>query len=110
APYMAWSGVLSFVALMNFLAWLDTHRPHGPRDIVMLVLAVIAPILPIVGFHVHQGLRQFRAGHTLADLRAALDIQRREREEAEALAREEREPPYHRALRIATVGSATWLG
>src|SRR5205823_8818585 len=53
--------------------------------------------------------RQFRAGHTLADLRAALAIARRERVETEALTREEIEPRSHRMLRLATAASATWL-
>jgi len=65
--------------------------------------------VPIVGFHLNQAYRQFRAGHTLADLRAALDVARREREESEALVRDEVEPRAHRLLRLATVGSATWL-
>jgi serine/threonine-protein kinase len=38
---------------------------------VILALAAMAPLLPIVGFHINQALRQFRIGHTLADLRAA---------------------------------------
>ena len=108
-PYMAWSGVFSFMTMMNVFAWLQTHRPGGPRDIVILALAAMAPLLPIVGFHINQALRQFRIGHTLADLRAALDIQRTERHETEAVTREEREPPWHRTLRLATVSSATWL-
>jgi hypothetical protein len=53
--------------------------------------------------------RQCLAGHTLADLKSALEIARRERAETEALARDEREPPAHRILRLTTVASATWL-
>jgi serine/threonine-protein kinase len=55
------------------------------------------------------GRRQFLAGHTLSDLRAALEIDRRERTETEALTRDEEESRAHRILRLATVGSATWL-
>jgi serine/threonine-protein kinase len=77
-----------------------------------VLLAGIAslPLFPIVGFHLNQARRQFRAGHTLADLRSALEIARRERVEHEALALEGGESRSHRALRLATVGSATWLG
>src|SRR5439155_18824855 len=53
--------------------------------------------------------RQFRAGHSLIDLRSALEIARRERAETEALTREEAEATSHRMLRLATVASATWL-
>ena len=49
-------------------------------------------------------------GHTLADLRAALAVARREREETEAITRKETETPTHRVLRTLTIASATWLG
>ena len=108
-PYMAWSGVFGTLTLGNLIAWVTGNRPDGPADIVLLAAITSLPLLPIVGFHINQAYRQFRAGHTLADLRAALDIVRREDEETEALVRDEREPRGYRLLRIATVGSATWL-
>jgi len=108
-PYMAWSGVFGTMTLINLLIWLAGKRPDGPADIVLLAAIASLPIIPIVGFHLNQALRQFRAGHTLADLRAALAIGRRERAETEAVGRDEAEPTAHRVLRLATVGSATWL-
>ena len=69
-----------------------------------------APLVPIVGYHLNQARRQFQAGYTLADLRTALEIAQRERAETEALARPDKEPSSHRMLRIATIGSASWLG
>ena len=108
-PFMAWSGLFSFMTVMNYLSWLQSGRPGGPRDIALLAAIAVAPILPVVGFHLNQAFRQFRAGHTLADLRAALEIERRERAETDAITRDEAEPPSHRLLRLATVGSATWL-
>jgi serine/threonine-protein kinase len=109
APYMAWSGVFGTLTLANLVVWLAGKRPDGPADIVLLAAITSLPLLPIVGFHLNQAYRQFRAGHSLADLRAALEIGRRERIETEALARDEREPGAHRALRLATAASATWL-
>jgi predicted Ser/Thr protein kinase len=109
APYMAWSGVFGTLTTINLAVWLAGKRPDGPWDIVLLAAVAAAPLLPIIGFHVNQALRQFRAGHTLADLRSALEIERRERAETEAAGRDEREPNSHRVLRLATVGSATWL-
>jgi hypothetical protein len=108
-PYMGWSAGFSVLTLGNLLAWLTGNRPDGPADIVLLAAVASLPLLPIVGFHINQAYRQFRTGHTLADLRAALEIARREREESEALVREKVEPRAHRLLRLATVGSATWL-
>ena len=108
-PYMAWSGVIGTVTLINLVAWLAGQRPEGAADILLLAAIASLPIGPIVGFHLNQAYRQFRAGHTLSELRAALEIARRERAETEALAQDQKEPPAHRILRMATVASATWL-
>jgi serine/threonine-protein kinase len=108
-PYMAWSGGFGTLTLANLIAWVTGNRPDGPGDIVLLAAITSLPLLPVVGFHLNQAYRQFRAGHTLADLRAALDVARKERDETEALARDEAEPRAHRLLRFATIGSATWL-
>ena len=109
-PYMAWSTAFGTLGLVNLGVWVTGNRPDGPADIVLLAGIASLPLLPIAGFHLNQARRQFRAGHTLADLRAALDVARRERREADALGRDEREPGFHRMLRAATTASATWLG
>lgn len=108
-PYLGWSGVFGTLTLANLIAWVTGNRPDGPADIVLLAGITSLPIFPIVGFHLNQAYRQFRAGHTLADLRAALEVARRERAESEALARDDEEPVAHRLLRVGTVGAATWL-
>ncbi len=108
-PYMGWSGVFGTLTLVNLVAWVTGNRPDGPADIVLLAAIASLPLLPIVGFHLNQARRQFRAGHSLADLRSALEIAQRERAEAEALAREDEEALSHRVLQIGTVVSATWL-
>src|SRR5690349_23215214 len=106
---MAWSAGFGFLTVGNFLVWITGHRPDGPADIVLLAAITSLPLLPIVGFHLNQAYRQFRAGHTLADLRAALDVARRERAETEAVTQHEKEPRSHQLLRYGTVASATWL-
>ncbi|MGH7712986.1 MAG: serine/threonine-protein kinase, partial [Gemmatimonadaceae bacterium] len=72
-PYMAWSGVFGTLTTLNIAVWLAGKRPAGPADIVLLAAITSLPLFPIVGFHLNQARRQFRAGHTLADLRAALE-------------------------------------
>jgi eukaryotic-like serine/threonine-protein kinase len=109
APYMAWSGVLGTLTSVNLAIWLAGQRPSGPADIAVLAAIASLPLLPIIGFHLNQAHRQFKAGHTLAELRSALEVARREREESEALVRDEVEPRVHRLLRLATAASATWL-
>jgi serine/threonine-protein kinase len=107
-PYMAWSTVFGTLTLGNVAGWL-TGQQTGPANIALLAAIASLPIGPIVGFHLNQAYRQFRAGHTLADLRAALQIARRERVETEAIVRLQEEPRSHRLLRAATLGSAAWL-
>jgi serine/threonine-protein kinase len=109
-PYMGWAGVFGTMTLANLIAWVTGNRPDGPADIVLLAGITSLPLFPIVGFHLNEAYRQFRAGHSLADLRAALAVARRERAEREALTKGEEETRAHRLLRTLTVGSATWLG
>ena len=109
-PYLAWSGGFSILTLGNLYGWLKTGGGTGPVGIAFLAAIAASPVLPIVGFHLNQAHRQFRAGHTLADLRAALAVARREREETEAIARKETESRGVSLLRRLTLGSAAWLG
>jgi eukaryotic-like serine/threonine-protein kinase len=108
-PYLGWSSALSVLTLGNLYAVLTDNPGSTPGDVVLLVVATSLPIFPIVGFHLNQARRQFRAGHTLADLRSALEISRRERAESEVLARQDEEGASHRLLRLGTVASASWL-
>lgn len=108
-PYLGWAGVFSTMSVANLVVWVTGNRPDGPADIVLLAAIAALPLLPIVGFHANQAQRQFRAGHTLADLRAALDIARRESVAADALVGGDHRTPVHRVLRAATVFSAAWL-
>ena len=109
-PYLGWSGLFGTMTLGNLVAWVTGNRPDGPGDIVLLAAIASLPLFPVIGFHLNQARRQFRAGHTLADLRSALDVAQRERAEQEALTFGEGEPRGHRLLRLATVGAATWFG
>jgi len=109
-PYLGWSAFFSVLTAGNVYANL-IHNPGSTiGDVATLFALASAPLFPIVGFHLYQARRQFRAGHSLADLRSALEIARRERAETEALARSEAEPAGHRILRLATTASASWLG
>jgi serine/threonine-protein kinase len=98
------------LTLGNLYALLTGNVGSSWRDVAILASLASAPLVPIVGYHLNQARRQFRAGHTLADLRTAMELARRERAETAALAREEEESLTHRVLRLGTVGSATWLG
>ena len=109
-PYLGWSGLFSVLAVGNTVALLRHNPGSTIGDVAVLVTALTLPVFPILGFHLNQARRQFRAGHTLADLRTALEIAQRERAETEgALSRVEQEGAGHRALRAATIVSATWL-
>jgi len=108
-PYVGWSGAMTVLGVGNAVAWLGGNPGAGPGDVALLAAIASLPLFPIVGFHLYQARRQFRAGHTLADLRGALDTERRERAASEAVVREDGEAMVHRALRLGTLASATWL-
>jgi serine/threonine-protein kinase len=108
-PYLGWSAGFSVLTLGNLYAVSIGNPGSEVHDVAMLLTLASAPLVPIVGFHLNQARRQFRAGHTLSDLRSALEIARRERTENEALAREDEESATHRVLRLGTVASTTWL-
>ena len=108
-PYLGWSAGFSVVTVGNAYALLTGNPGSSPGDIVLAIAATSLPLFPIVGYHLNQAWRQFRAGHTLAELRAALEVERRERDAGEALARKDAEALSHRVLRLGTIASATWL-
>lgn len=108
-PYLGWSAALGTLTVGNFINWLAGHPGSSPADFLFLIGVTALPIFPIVGFHLNHARRQFRAGHTLADLRSALQIARREQIETENVARQDAEAVSHRVLRVGTVASATWL-
>ncbi|HEY0995935.1 MAG TPA: serine/threonine-protein kinase [Gemmatimonadaceae bacterium] len=108
-PYMGWSAGFSVLTMGNVYANLTGNRGSSWWDVVVLATLAAAPIVPVVGFHLNQAHRQFGAGHTLADLRTALGVARRERAETDAVTVDVAEPFGHRALRLATVASASWL-
>jgi eukaryotic-like serine/threonine-protein kinase len=109
-PYVGWSAGFSVLTVGNAIAFATGNPGSSVGDLVLLVTLTSLPLFPIVGFHLSQARRQFRAGHTLTDLRTALEVERRERAETEAIVLDDREAAAHRLLRLATVGSATWLG
>jgi serine/threonine-protein kinase len=109
-PYIGWSAGLATLTVGNIVALATGNPGSSIWDVILLVGGTSLPIFPIVGFHLNQARRQFRAGYTLADLRSALDVARRERAEVEALDSKDEETGAYRLLRISTVASATWLG
>ena len=108
-PYLGWSTGFSVLTLGNVFANATGNPGSSWGDVALLATLASLPIFPVIGFHLNQARRQFRAGHSLADLRSVLDVARRERAETEALAREDGESAPRRLLRQATIASATWL-
>src|SRR5678816_4295864 len=64
APYFAWSAGFSILTIGNIFGMASGN----PGSSVSFVLpAALLPLVPIVGFHINQARKQFRAGFTLAD-------------------------------------------
>ena len=108
-PYLAWSSGFSVLTLGNIYANSTGNPGSHWRDVAFLAAMASLPIFPIVGFHLNQARKQFRAGYTLTDLRSALNIEQKERAESEAIARGGEKNVGLRALQIATIASAGWL-
>ncbi len=107
--YVAASGFLGFATLANLIQGFVVHDFGTSKrlsDIVMLAILTTLPALPVLGFQLNQARRLFRAGHTLADLRTALDVAERERSEGEALSGESDERSAARWLRAGTYTAA----
>ena len=108
-PYLGWSTGFSVLTIGNVYANLIHNPGSSPIDVVTLGVLASLPIFPIVGFHINQASKQFRAGYTLADLRSAITIAQKERDESEALTSEKERSVALKSLQIATIVSAGWL-
>jgi serine/threonine-protein kinase len=108
-PYLAWSTGFSVLTLGNVYANIIHNPGSSPGDVAILATLASLPIFPIIGFHLNQARKQFRAGYTLDDLRSALDIAEKERAESEALTRGGEQSVGLRYLQLATMASAGWL-
>jgi predicted Ser/Thr protein kinase len=108
--YLGATFILSMATIGNLANMYEVGTLGNPKRIIeVTALAVLAtlPTFAMLGFHVNQARRLFRAGHSLSDLRGALDIAGAERSEGEALTAEP-EKPSARALRAAFYGVGTW--
>ena len=109
-PYLGWSSFFSVLTLGNVYANIIHNPGSTPGDVATLATIASLPIFPIVGFHIYQARKQFRAGYTLADLRSALQVAQKERNDIAAIARESEQSGALKALQLGTIASAGWLG
>ena len=83
--YTVWSGVMALGITLDVIWTVGLHGHLGPGSLFPVGLA-LAPLVPILGFHVNQARRVFRAGFTLADLRSAIAMEAREQAQDESQA------------------------
>lgn len=107
-PYLGWSTFFSALTAGNIYANSTGNPGSHWNDVAILFTAASLPIFPILGFHINQARKQFRAGYTLADLRSALQVAQKERDESAAMEKDERSGPL-KALQLATIASAGWF-
>jgi hypothetical protein len=108
-PYLGWSAGFSVLTGGNIYANLIHNPGSTPGDVATLFAIASLPVFPIIGFHVYQARKQFRAGYTLADLRSALQVAQKEQNESAELARQTERGTGLKALQLATIASAAWL-
>ena len=110
--YLGATAVFTMATLGNLYNMYEVGTLGNPKRIIevsMLAMLAVLPTVAMLSFHINQARRLFRSGHTLADLRTALDTAARERSEGEAVTAEP-EKPYARALRTAFYGVGAWGG
>src|SRR5688572_14248226 len=108
--YLGATAVFTLATVGNLVNMYQVGTLGDPKRIIevsMLAILATLPSLGMLGFHVNQARRLFRSGHTLADLRTALDTASRERSEGEAVTAEP-EKPAGRGLRAAFYAAGTW--
>ena len=108
-PYLGWSTVFSVLTLGNIYGLSISNPGSSVGGVARLVTLASLPIFPIVGFHINQARKQFLAGYTLGDLRSALQVAQKERDESAVLTRESEQSIALRALQLGTIASASWL-
>jgi serine/threonine-protein kinase len=101
--------VFSVLTLGNIYALIIRNPGSSVGGVATLFTIASLPIFPIIGFHLNQAHKQFRAGYTLSDLRSALEIAQKERAESAALGSKGEKSVALRALQRATIASASWL-
>ena len=109
--YAGWTTLFGLGAL-NALLRGAVHGRVSLFGTLVLGAVAAAPLVPIVGYHCSQARRLFRSGFSLGDLRAALDVARREREEEAVFSMDDQLTPNRSRLRVATLAmaSATLVG
>jgi hypothetical protein len=108
--YLGATAVFTLATVGNLINMYEVGTLGNPKrifEVSMLATLAVLPTFAMLGFHTNQARRLFRSGHTLADLRTALDISARERSEGEAVTAEP-EKPLARTLRAAFYGVGTW--
>lgn len=110
--YLGASGVFTLLLAGNVANTIDNGNLWTfNQRLSVAILGTLAglPWTAILGYHVNQARRLFRAGHTLADLRSALEVARRERAESDELS-DRSETRMTRVLRNSFYGAGAWGG
>ncbi|WP_337170190.1 serine/threonine-protein kinase [Gemmatimonas aurantiaca] len=106
--YATWSATCGLAAVAGVADMVFYGRLNSLGAVLSALALAGVPLLPMLGSHLTQARRLFRGGHTLGDLRLALDIAARERSADEPLANKERVGLPQKLLRSATYSAATW--
>jgi predicted Ser/Thr protein kinase len=105
--YAGWTGLSAIEVLSALGSFVNYHHRAALIDLLTWSVLSAAPLVPIIGVHASQARRLFGLGFTLADLRGALDIAAREREETEGPPARARLDRGAKALRGITYGAAS---
>ena len=108
--YLGATAIFTVATVGNLFNMYEHGTLANPKrlfEVSLLATLAVLPSFAMLGFHVNQARRLFRSGHTLTDLRTALDVASRERSEGEAVTAEAPKPAA-RAMRAAFYAVGTW--
>lgn len=106
--YAAWTAVWGLSSLANVISMIEFGN-FRYLDTLLLSLGLVgAPLVPIVGAHLMQAKRLFRSGHTVGDMRFALDVAAREQAENDSIAESTSTGLAQKILQPATYAALGW--
>lgn len=108
-PYLGFSSMMGVAFLGNLYALLTRNVGSSIGDLLAIAAVGSAPLIPVLGFHLNHARRQFRLGHSLDDLRSAIETAKRERAESENVAATANDQKaLHKLLQVGTIATASW--
>ena len=105
-PVFVGMAAISGISLLEILVLFKTSFPPGQAVWTLPALLLAAPVVPILGFHIAQARRLFKAGYSLDDVRCAIVRDEAEQREISGAADNAKLTIWQKYLRLAIYANA----